>query len=61
VIGDPVANFNMIRYVQVRVVGFQQQLLIPFASASFTMPEFVTTLPRESLGVPRSGVAPIPC
>ena len=60
VIGDPVGNFNLIRYVQVRVVDFEHQLLIPFAQATFTMPEFTTTLPRESLGVPRDGVV-TPC
>lgn len=59
-IGDPVADFNFIRFIQVRVVDFQHQLLIPFASATFTMPEFRTTLPRESLGIPRSGVI-TPC
>jgi hypothetical protein len=60
VIGDPVGNFNLIRYVQVRVVDFEHELLIPFAQATFTMPEFTTTLPRESLGVPRDG-AITPC
>jgi len=60
VIGDPVGNFNLIRYVQVRVVNFGHELLIPFAQATFTMPEFTTTLPRESLGVPRDG-AITPC
>lgn len=60
VIGDPVANFNLIRYIQVRVVDFEHELLIPFANTTFTMPEFTTTLPRESLGVPRSGVI-TPC
>lgn len=60
VIGDPVGNFNLIRYIQVRVVDFQHELLIPFLQATFTMPEFTTTLPRESLGVPRDG-AITPC
>jgi hypothetical protein len=60
VIGDPVGNFNLIRYVQVRVVDFEHELLIPFAQTTFTMPEFTTTLPRESLGVPRDG-AITPC
>ena len=60
VIGDPGGNFNLIRYVQVRVVNFEHELLIPFAQATFTMPEFTTTLPRESLGVPRDG-AITPC
>jgi hypothetical protein len=60
VIGDPVGNFDLIRYIQVRVVDFQHELLIPFLQATFTMPEFTTTLPRESLGVPRDGVI-TPC
>jgi Flp pilus assembly protein TadG len=60
IIGDTGANFRLIRYIQVRVVNFQHELLIPFANATFTMPEFSTTLPRESLGIPRSG-AITPC
>jgi len=56
VLNSPADNFSAIRYIQVRVVNFQHELLIPFASATFTMPEFSTRLPRESLGVPRSGV-----
>lgn len=60
IIGDPAANFSLIRYIRVRVVNFQHRLLIPLAGATFTMPEFRTTLPRESLGVPRSG-AITPC
>ena len=59
-IADPAANFTLIRYVQVRVVGFEHTLLIPFANVTFTMPEFATILPRESLGVPRDGVI-TPC
>jgi Flp pilus assembly protein TadG len=59
-IGDPTANFNLIRYVQLRVTNFEHELLIPFANVTFTMPEFATRLPRESLGVPRSGVV-TPC
>jgi hypothetical protein len=57
----PPAGFLRIRYVQVSVVNFEHQLVIPFASVTFTMPEFTTTLPRESLGIPRSGTAPTPC
>jgi Flp pilus assembly protein TadG len=56
VIGSPADNFQAIQYIQVRVVNFQHELLIPFANITFTMPEFSTRLPRESLGVPRSGV-----
>lgn len=60
VIPDPNGNFHQIRYVQIRVTNFEHELLIPFANVTFTMPEFATRLPRESLGVPRSGVI-TPC
>ncbi len=58
---DP-ANFRLIRYVRVRVVGFQHQMFIPLLSplTQFTMAEYATVLPRESLGVPRVG-AITPC
>ena len=60
VLDDPNANFLLIRYVQVRVVNFQHTLVVPFLSYPATMPEFATTLPRESLGIPRDGVV-TPC
>ena len=60
VIQDPAGSFLLIRYIQVRVVNFEHTLLIPFVSYTATMPEFATILPRESLGVPRSGVV-TPC
>ena len=60
VLGDPAGNFMAIRYIQLRVVNFQHELLIPYANITFTMPEFSTRLPRESLGVPRSGTI-TPC
>jgi len=52
------AGFRLIRYVRVRAVGYQHQMLIPFVAAlgPFLMPEFAAVLPRESLGVPRQGV-----
>ena len=53
-------GFRQIRYVQVRVVGYQHQMIIPFLSALIPMPEFATVLPRESLGIPRQG-AIVPC
>jgi hypothetical protein len=63
-VGSPgtAAGFRQIRYVRVRVVGYQHQLFIPFAIAltPFFMPEFAASLPRESLGVPRAG-ATTPC
>ena len=66
--GAPVANpadpadFQLIRFVRVKVVGFQHQMFIPLTTAlsQFTMPEFATVLPRESLGIPRVGVV-VPC
>ncbi len=53
-----VAGFATIRFVRVRVVGFQHQMFIPLVPAlsQFTMPEYATMLPRESLGIPRTGV-----
>jgi len=56
------AGFRLIRYVRVRVVGYQHQMFIPFAAAlgPFFMPEFAAVLPRESLGIPRTGVI-TPC
>ena len=55
------ADFLRIRYIQVSVSDFQHELIIPFFNLTFTMPEFTTTLPRESLGIPRSGTGPQPC
>ena len=56
------AGFRLIRYVRVRVVGYQHQMFIPFVTAlgPFFMPEFAAVLPRESLGIPRTGVI-TPC
>jgi hypothetical protein len=45
--------YNNIRYVQVRVVGYEIHLSIPllFFSPTIRSPAFAVTLPRESLGV----------
>jgi len=56
VIGDPTANFGQIHFVRARIVNFQHEMLIPFATYLFNTPSFSTTLRRESLGVPRDGV-----
>lgn len=58
VIDPPATGFRAIRYVRVRVVGYQHQMFIPLITplSVFTMPEYATILPRESLGVPRAGV-----
>jgi len=56
VVADPVAGFGNIRYVRARIVNFTHQLVIPFVMPSLAMPGFATTVPRESLGIPREGV-----
>jgi Flp pilus assembly protein TadG len=56
VIGAPGANFSQIRYVRASVVGFSLSLVIPTIMPTLPMSGFTTTLPRESLGIPRSGV-----
>lgn len=56
------AGFMQINYVRVRIVGYQHQMFIPLLTVlgPFFMPEFATVLPRESLGIPRTGVI-TPC
>jgi Flp pilus assembly protein TadG len=56
VVADPVAGFGDIRYVRARIVNHTHQLVIPFVMPTMPMPEFATTVPRESLGIPREGV-----
>jgi Flp pilus assembly protein TadG len=56
VIADPAAGFAAIRYTRARIVNFTYPLIIPFILPSIQMPAFATTLPRESLGIPRQGV-----
>jgi hypothetical protein len=64
VVGNPAdtAGFTQIRYVRVRVVGYQHQMQVPIVSGitNFFMPEFSAVLPRESLGIPREGTI-TPC
>jgi len=62
IVGNPAdpTGFRQIRYVRVRVVGYQHQMFIPLVAALFVMPEHATVLPRESLGIPRQG-AIVPC
>jgi hypothetical protein len=60
--GNPVATpadpngFLQIRYVRVSIVNFQHQLVLPLPLGPLSLPELPSTLPRESLGVPRRGV-----
>jgi len=60
VIGNPGGSFGTIEYVRVRIVNYQLQLLIPYVNRIVNAPELAVTLPRESLGVPRTGVV-TPC
>lgn len=55
VIADPVSDFIQIRYVRVAIAGYQHQFLVPFFSRLMNVPSLETTLPRESLGIPRVG------
>jgi hypothetical protein len=50
--------FSAIRYVRVRIVGYSFPIAIPFINPTFDAPEFSSTLPRESLGIPSFGAAP---
>ena len=59
-IANPTASFGNIRYVNVSIVGFSQSFVVPTLATSIPMNGFSTTLPRESLGVPRAGVV-TPC
>ncbi|MFT5393114.1 MAG: Flp pilus assembly protein TadG [Gammaproteobacteria bacterium] len=54
--GNSTATFLDIRYVRVSIVPITYTTIIPGAVMAFTLPAFSTTLPRESLGVPRDGV-----
>lgn len=56
--GAPTGSFDAIRYVRVRIVDYSMQLAIPFINPAFDAPEFSSTLPRESLGIPKSGAPP---
>jgi hypothetical protein len=59
--GVTTATFLDIRYVRVRIGNYQHQLLIPLFDRTLTLPQYPSTLPRESLGVPRVGAGPLPC
>ena len=54
-LANPTGSFGSIKYVSVSITGFTQTLLIPSFNLSIPMSGFTTTLPRESLGVPRAG------
>lgn len=49
--GTPTTVFADIRDVRVRITGYTFNLLVPILGATLSAPDFVTTLPRESLGI----------
>lgn len=58
-LGDPAgSDWGLIRYVRVRLVNYAFPIAIPLIAATFAAPEFSSTLPSESLGVPYFGAAP---
>ena len=60
-VADTATNYSNLRYVQVRIVDYTQQMLIPFIMPSFLMPSFTATLPIESLGYSPTQQAFLPC
>jgi Flp pilus assembly protein TadG len=52
------ASFGTIRYVRVRIANYAHQMAIPFVGRTLTLPAFLSTLPRESLGVSQEGLTP---
>lgn len=60
VLPNPTAAYSSIGYVRAEIVGFSLPLYIPFIMPTLSLSGFQTTVPRESLGVPRSGTVQ-PC
>lgn len=51
-------NYRQISYARVRIANYSMAIAIPFLTPTFDAPEYSSTLPRESLGVPNFGAAP---
>lgn len=60
VLANPTGSFSSIRYVRARIVGFTLPLAIPIVMPTLSLSGFPAVLPRESLGVPRTGIVQ-PC
>lgn len=60
ILPNPMGSYGSIEYVRAQIVGFSLPLFIPFIMPTLSLSGFQTTLPRESLGVPRSGTVQ-PC
>ncbi len=59
VLGDPGgADYPSIEFVRVRIVNYAFPVALPLIAAVFSAPSISSTLPRESLGVPKFGAAP---
>jgi len=58
-------GFEIIEFVRVSIIGgaggFELETLVPGLSFIIGTPPMMTTMPRESLGIPRDGVAAQPC
>lgn len=59
-VGDPVANFESIRFVRAGIINYQYQAIFPL-NRLFTAPGFVITLPSESLGITPPGTGDVTC
>jgi hypothetical protein len=58
-LGDPAGDdYPSIRFVRVSIVDYEFPIAIPFIATLFSASDVSSTLPRESLGVPKFGVAP---
>jgi len=58
VLGNAAGAYGSIAYVRVRIVDYSISVWLPFINPTFNVPEFSSTLPRESLGIPRYGAPP---
>ncbi|SDK00899.1 TadE-like protein [Ferrimonas sediminum] len=53
--GTPAATFYGIDLVRASIVNYQHTFVVPGMTLQIDSPDFVTTLPRESLGATRFG------
>jgi hypothetical protein len=60
---NPGAAGNLIdvRYVNVQIVNFSHDFLVPALAISFTTDSYPATLPTESLGISREGAGAVAC
>ncbi len=58
--GDSGGSYSKTAFVRVTITGYTMQIAIPLINPTFVAPSYSVTLPRESLGIPRSGES-APC